>query len=170
MEWISATGFWGGHKLLDVFRWDEINLSNEQKSNFTYLLIVALVSAVLAFLANDLGRFAAALITIVISALVLATIAELLAPEISYEPFQPVQFSAVSFGIVAAAMSFPVRTYRQMSRNSLALIVFFAVLPYAYAFGTNTNLWAAAARAGLFWFLAGFVVLYRACRCKGDVA
>ena len=32
------------------------------------------------------------------------------------------------------------------------------VLPYAYAFGTNNNYWAAAARAGLFWFLSGFVI------------
>jgi hypothetical protein len=54
-----------------------------------------------------------------------------------------------------------------MSRNSLALIVFFAVLPYAYAFGTNTNLRAAAARAGLFWFLAGFVVCTALAAAKG---
>jgi hypothetical protein len=153
--------------LIDVIRWDEITLSNEQKFNFICLLIVAFFATNLGFLANRLARSAAALIAIAISALVIATIAELLAPGISYEPFQPVQFSAVSFGIAAAAMMFPVRTYRQLSRNSLALIVFFAVLPYAYAIGTNTNYWAAAGRTGLFWFLAGLIVCAVPAAAKG---
>jgi hypothetical protein len=148
----------GGNGLTDMFRWDEINLSGEQKSNFNYLLIVAFVAASLSFLANGLARFGAALIAIAISALVIATIAGLVAPKMSYEPFQPVQFFAVSFGIALAALMFPVRTYQGLSRNSLALIVFLAVLPYAYAFGTGNNYWSAAGRAGLFWFLAGFVV------------
>ncbi len=147
-----------GHKLIDIFHWDEISLSDEQKSNFIYLLIVAFVATILGFLANGLARFGAALITIVISALTIATIAGFLSPKISYEPFQPVQLSAVSFGIALAAMMFPARTYRRLSRDSVALIVFFAVLPYTYAFGTGNNYWSAGARAGLFWFLAGFVV------------
>ena len=147
-----------GHKLIDIFHLDEINLSDEQKSNFIHLLIVAFVATFLGFLANGLTRFGVALITIVISVLTIATIAGVLSPKISYEPFQPVQFSAVSFGIALAAMMFPARVYRRLSRNSLTLIVFFAVLPYAYAFGTGNNYWAAGARAGLFWFLAGFVI------------
>jgi hypothetical protein len=147
-----------GHNLINIFRWDEISLSDEQKSNFIYLLIVAFVAVILGFLANDLARLGATWITIVISALAIATIAGVLSPEISYEPFQPVQFSAVSFGIAAAAMMFPARTYRRLSRDSIALIVFFAILPYSYAFGTNNNYWSAAARAGLFWFLAGFII------------
>jgi hypothetical protein len=147
-----------GRSLIDIFRWDEINLSDEQKSNFIWFLITAFVAVSVSCLANGFARFCAALIAIVISALVIATIAGVLSPKISYEPFQPVQFSAVSFGIALAAMMFPARTYRRLSRNSLALIVFFAMLPYTYAFGTGNNYWSAAARAGLFWFLAGFVV------------
>jgi hypothetical protein len=147
-----------GHGLIDVIRWDDINLSNEQKSNFTYLLIVTFAATILGFLASDVARFGAASITITISALVVATIAGVLSPHISYEPFQPVQFSAVSFGIALAAMMFPTRYYRWLSRNGIALIIFFAVLPYAYAFGTSQNYWAAAARAGLFWYLAGFII------------
>jgi hypothetical protein len=147
-----------GHGLIGIFRWDGINLSLEQKSNFIRLLVAASIAASLGLLGNSLARFGTALIAIVISALVIATIAGLLSPEISYEPFQPVQFFAVSFGTALAAMMFWVRTYQRLSRNSLALIVFFAVLPYAYAFGTGQNYWAAAARAGFFWFLAGFVI------------
>jgi hypothetical protein len=146
------------HNLTEIFRWDEINLSAEQKSNFTYLLILAFVATILCFLANSIARFTAALITIAISTACIATFAGLLHPSISYEPFQPVQFSAVSFGMALAAMTFPDRTYPRLSRNGVAILVLFAVLPYAYAFGTNTNYGATAARAGLFWFLSGFVV------------
>ena len=45
-----------------------------------------------------------------------------------------------------------------LSRNSLALVVFLAIFTYAYAFGTNENLWAGASPASLFWVLSGFVV------------
>ena len=95
------------HNLTDIFRWDEINLSAEQKSNFTHLLIIAFVTTILCFLANSIARFAAALIVIAISATCIATFAGLLHPSISYEPFQPVQFFAVSFGVALAAMMFP---------------------------------------------------------------
>jgi hypothetical protein len=147
-----------GNGLNDIFRWDDINLSKEQDFNFTCLLIVAFVAASLGFLANDRAQFGAALITIVISMLGIAMIAGLLNPRISYEPLQPLQFAVVSFGIVFAAKTFPARKYRSFSRNGAALIGLFAALPYAYAFGTGGNYWTAAARAGLFWFLAGFVI------------
>jgi hypothetical protein len=48
--------------------------------------------------------------------------------------------------------------YRKLSRGSLALILLLIALPYAYAFGTNNNLWSAASHAAPFWVLAGFVV------------
>lgn len=148
----------GKRNPIEIFRWDEINLSAEQKSNFTYLLIITFVATFLCFLTNSIARFAAALIAIAISIACIATFAGHLHPSISYEPFQPVQFSAVSFGVALAAMMFQDRTYPRLSRNGIAVLVFFAVLPYAYAFGTNTNYGATAARAGLFWFLSGFVV------------
>jgi hypothetical protein len=104
------------------------------------------------------------LIVIAISVACGATAAELLSPEISYEPFQPIQFWAVSLGIALAAMMFPARVRQWLSRKTIALVAFFAILPYAYAFGTGNNYWSAAARAGLFWFLAGFVI------CAGAAA
>ena len=66
------------HNLTDIFRWDEINLSAEQKSNFTHLLIIAFVATILCFLANSIARFAAALIVLAISAACIATFAGLL--------------------------------------------------------------------------------------------
>lgn len=147
-----------GNGLTDILRWDGIHLSREQKFNFGYLFIATFVSASLSFAANGLAQFGALLIAIVISGMVIATIAGGLSPKISYESFQPVQFFSVSFGITLAAVISPIRSYERLSRNTFALIFFFATLPYAYAFGTGNNYWSAAARAGLFWFLAGFVI------------
>jgi hypothetical protein len=145
-----------GHDFNSIFRWDGINLSHEQKTNFVYLVITAFATTSLGFISNDLLRVGAALIAIVVSASAVATMGGLVSPKISYEPFQGVQFSAVSFGMVVAAMMFPVSA--RLSRSAVALVVFLAVLPYAYAFGTNTSYGATSARAGLFWLLAGFVI------------
>jgi hypothetical protein len=147
-----------GYSLIDIFRLDDFNLSDELKSNFIYLLIVAFAAASLGFLASGLARFAAALITLAISAACIATLTEFLSPKISYEPYQPVQFLAVSIGTALAAMIFSVRSHPPLSRNSLALIGFFVVLPFAYAFGTGNNYWAAAGPAGFFCLLPGIVI------------
>ena len=155
---VLGNRLFGEYKFIDIFRWDRSYISADQKSNFIYLLVVAFLAAILVFLAKDLARFVAALIAIVTSALVLTTTVGPLVPKILYESFQPLQFSAVSFGVALAAMMLPARTYRWLSRNNIALIVFLAMLPYAYAFGTSNNYSDAAARAGLFWFLAGFAI------------
>ncbi len=147
-----------GHNLTDIFRWDKINLSHTQKTNFIYLLITAFAVTIPCFVANNFVSFGAAMITFLISALIAATIGGYVSPRISYVSFQGVQFSAVSFGMALAALMSAGRANLLLSRNGLALVVLFAVLPYAYAFGTNNNYWATAARAGHFWFLAGLVV------------
>jgi hypothetical protein len=147
-----------GHSLLDIFRLDDFNFSAEQRSNFFYLLIVAFTAVGLGFLTSSFARFAAALIIFAISASCIATVAGLLSPNISYEPFQPLQYFAVLFGTALAALMFPFRGYSWLPRNSVALIAFFVMLPYAYAFGTGNNYSAAAARAGIFWLLAGIVI------------
>jgi hypothetical protein len=139
-----------------LFRWDDYDLSHKQKTRFDYVLIVTYVSATLGFLANGRARLAATSVAALLAGMSIATIAGVLSPKIYYEPFQPMVFWAISFGIVLSSII--VRSHRLLSRNSLALIVLFIILPYAYAFGTNNNLWTAASRAALFWMLAGFVV------------
>jgi hypothetical protein len=45
-----------------------------------------------------------------------------------------------------------------MTRELGAAVLLLLLLPIAYAAGTNTDLWAAAGRAGTFWLLAGLAV------------
>jgi hypothetical protein len=139
-----------------LFRWDHFGLSQHQKLWFDCLLIATYVSATLGLLANDRARLGATLIAALLTAISIAIGAGLLFQKISYEPFQPMLFLAITLGI--AMNSIIVRSRPLVSRGGLALVLLFALLPYAYAFGTNNNLWMAASRAGLFWVLAGFVV------------
>lgn len=47
----------------------------------------------------------------------------------------------------------------QISRFQWALALTLLILPHVYAFGTNNNYWCQASHAGVFWVLAGFVLL-----------
>jgi hypothetical protein len=152
-----ASRLTGSRQLFDVFRWDEFEINHEHQRYLVYVGISVFAAAVLGFRVNGLARSAAALIAIVLAGLSIAATSRT-APDISYEPLQPVQFAVISLGIVLAALTFPAMTFRRLTRNGLALFVFFAVLPHVYAFGTNTNYWYAAARAGLFWLLPGVIV------------
>ncbi len=150
--------------LLNIFRWDDVQLSDEQKLNFTYLATAAFLATFLGFARNGLARSVSGLIAIATSGLVIATTVGMLAPRVSYEPFQPMQLGAVSLGLGAAALLFHLRIRVEQWRTGLALIALFAVLPYAYASGTGGGYWIAASRAGFFWLLIGIVV------CAGAAA
>ncbi|NOJ43550.1 hypothetical protein [Bradyrhizobium australiense] len=141
-----------------MFRIDSFNFSREQRVNFALLLVVVFITTSLATRANAAARIAAALLTLVFVGLSISVSGGALAPHISYEPFQPMQFWAISLALVLFAMLSPRRSYRALSRNSLALVVFFIMLPHVYAFGTGNNYWEQAGRAGLFWLLAGLVL------------
>jgi hypothetical protein len=147
-----------GYSVISIFRWDGIAVRGEQKYIFLCILTIAFATASLSLLGNSQARCAAALIALAMSAMVIATITGLPLQKISHEPFQPAQISAVAIGIALAGFVRQLRTRLRLSRSSFAIVVFLVALPYAYAFGTGTNFGAAAARAGLFWFLAGLVV------------
>jgi hypothetical protein len=49
--------------------------------------------------------------------------------------------------------------FAALSTPHWIMMFFFLVLPHIYAFGTNGNYWTAGASAGLFWVLAGLVML-----------
>ncbi|SIO38378.1 hypothetical protein SAMN05443247_04673 [Bradyrhizobium erythrophlei] len=144
--------------LTHMFRLDSFNFSHEQRVNFALLLTVALVATFLGSLKNGTSRLGAALMAMVLAGLSIAISTGALYPRISYAPFQPMQFWAISIAVALSALMSPKRNFASLSRNSIALAVFLIVLPYAYAFGTGNNYWEQGARAGLFWLL-GFLVV-----------
>ena len=61
--------------------------------------------------------------------------------------------------ILAGVASSRFKSLFQISRPHWALALSFLVFPHIYAFGTNNNYWGTGALAGLFWILAGLVLL-----------
>jgi hypothetical protein len=149
-----------------LFRWDHYELSQHQKTRFDYLLIATYLSTALGLLASKRAQLGATLIAALLAAISIATAAGLLFQKIQYEPFQQMLFLAISLGIALSSILVSPRPL--VSRSGLALILLFILLPHAYAFGTNNNLWVAASHAGLFWILAGFVVSVELAATSGN--
>jgi hypothetical protein len=145
------------HSLGAIFRWNRFSLGKDQKFVFVALFVLTFSASSFAILKSGLARVGI-LIAISASILGLAATLGVLFTSATYMPFQPQQFLAISLGVALAAMIFPTRTHRLLPRHSLALVAFFALLPHAYALGTEADLWESAAHAGVFWLLIGVVV------------
>ncbi|MGY4237945.1 hypothetical protein ACVIIW_006892 [Bradyrhizobium sp. USDA 4449] len=147
-----------GQSLGNLFHLDDFTLSQEQHVNFQRLLVLAFVMVVLTASAKPALRFASAIIAAIASAVVVSVCLGWMNPTISYEPFQPLMFCAILFATAVAALFFSTWRGALRSREILATTVFFVVLPYVYALGTNNNYWQQGARVGFFWLLAAVVL------------
>ena len=139
--------------LSSAFRWDWIQLSGRHTVGFAIVLLAAAALVRLGLQEGRRARYGAALMVIVLIALTIATMAGV-SPRTFYVSFHPMHYTALALGALLAA-AFHERSYRRLSPGGLALIALLTVLPYSYAAGTGNNVWTLAARAGLFWVLAG---------------
>lgn len=147
----------GGHTVQNIFRWDAHFMSEREKT------AVAMIALVLGLASLSLLERRLTGIGWLVSATLLAGIL-LLALDV---PLPATRWSAykdmVMFGVgaacVIAALGAPTSFIATGGRRALSLAALFLVLPHVYAFGTNGNYWQAAGATGLFWALAGLVVL-----------
>lgn len=154
-----------GSRSSNVFRWDSLDLG---RRGFVFILLVTLGSTALCLHSSRRARPAAAVMAVLLAALSIATVAEILPERLARQSFQPIQFWAVVAGVLLTMAVLAADGYRKLSRNGLALIFFFTLLPYAYALGTANNVWAQAAPTALFWLLGGFVVYAESAAAGGD--
>ncbi|MET0674674.1 MAG: hypothetical protein ABW175_02640, partial [Bradyrhizobium sp.] len=147
-----------GTRTSHFFRWDGLELSRGQRTVFVIVLLLSCVLSALAFLGKSAARPGAALAALLLAVLSIVCLVWGLPLRFSADLVQPTQFLAIGLGVLLTTLAFAAGTFRRISRSSWALILLLLMLPYAYAFGTNNNLWIAASRAALFWVLAGFVV------------
>ncbi|WGR97424.1 hypothetical protein MTX26_23730 [Bradyrhizobium sp. ISRA443] len=147
-----------GQPVEHMFRLDLFTLSQEQRENFSRLLVLAFVMIVFTTSASPALRIASAVIAAVASAVTVCVSLGWINLGISYEPFQPLLFCAILFATAIAALVFSPWRRALLSRDVVATTVFFVVLPYVYAFGTGNNYWQQGARAGFFWLLAAVVL------------
>ncbi|WGR92927.1 hypothetical protein MTX20_34615 [Bradyrhizobium sp. ISRA435] len=157
-----------GQPVEHMFRLDLFTLSQEQRENFSRLLVLAFVMIVFTTSASPALRIASAVIAAVASAVTVCVSLGWINLGISYEPFQPLLFCAILFATAIAALVFSPWRRALLSRDVVATTVFFVVLPYVYAFGTGNNYWQQGARAGFFWLLAAVVLKSAPVAREGD--
>ena len=97
----------------------------------------------------------------IVFALTGLTIALGFAQQVFYiDKFQGLLIWSVPFAAALAGFSlYRFKGLFQISRTQWVLALTFMALPYAYAFGTGVNYWVSGELAGIFWVLAGLVLL-----------
>ena len=141
-----------------LFRWDEYTLSEEQNGNFVRLLVLTFAMVVFSASTSVVLRVLSTAVAMVVVVFTFCIGLGWVKPTISYEPFQPLMFAVILIAVLVAGLLFSRCRRGLLSRDVLVTAFFFALLPYAYAFGTSNNYWQQGARAGFFWLLAGVVL------------
>lgn len=139
----------------NVFRWDHLEISRRQMAGSVLVMIVTCVLMLPDFLSRNWPRLGAGAIALLLAVLSVALVTGILSAGAMHDVFHPLQLGAAAVGALLAMTASPAHPFRKVSRGDLALIIFFALLPCAYAIGTNSNIWNAASRAALFWTFAG---------------
>jgi len=142
--------------LLNSFRLELLHFSNELMDRFDYLALAYLTLTTVCCAVTRPARVSVALIISLSSALSVLVLLGYVSNEISNEPAEPYLFLAGAIGIAASAVALGTRTWP--SREAVALVCAFSLLPFAFVVGTNTDGWMGAGRAGFFWLLIGLVV------------
>jgi hypothetical protein len=146
-----------GYQLGDVFRFDRLEMSGRQTTVFVCFMLAASLSAGFSFLAKkNIWPLSAVVASAVLVLVVLAATGRFF-PNPAKVAFQAPQLLAVAIGTGIAWFATS-RCRALLTRDIVALLVLFLLLPFTYAIGTATNFWAAASRAAIFWLLAGLMV------------
>jgi len=150
----------GGHTFAQLLRLDDFQLG--ERAKFLLVDATAVISLAAYFLQveNKWLRRCGALISIGFASASLVIIFGFTHQTLNAGPFQCLLLWAVPMGaILAGVASSRFKCLFQISRPRWALALSFLVFPHIYAFGTNNNYWSTGALAGLFWILAGLVLL-----------
>jgi hypothetical protein len=140
--------------VLRIFRLDRFTFSHEQRIIFVGLWGLASLAAMLGALDGRVARLGAAILSLALAATVAAVTTGIIAPNIAYARFQPMQYMAICIAMIAST----VISQRRPARSRFAIAALCFVLPYIYAFGTENNYWEQEAHVGLFWLLGAFAI------------
>jgi hypothetical protein len=146
-----------GHRLGEIVRWDSMEISAKSASTFSYFMFGSFLSVGFVLLWRQYIWPWSVIANVAILIAIVLAVARIRYPNPSSEAVQASQLLGVSLGIAMALFILP-GWHVLMTRELGAAVLLLLLLPIAYAAGTNTDLWAAAGRAGTFWLLAGLAV------------
>jgi hypothetical protein len=146
-----------GHGVGEIFRWDPMDSNNKAGASFSYFMLASFLSVGFVLLwRRYIWPWSVIANLAILTAIVLALVGVWF-PNPSSGAIQPNQLLGIAFGIALALFVSP-GLHALMTRDLVAALLLLLLLPIAYAAGTNTNLWAAAGRAGVFWLMAGLAI------------
>lgn len=150
----------GGHTLAQLLRVDDFQLGEKGR---TLLIVGTVVCASASYFSQSKTRplvFGAALLSISFVLFELAIVGGFIQKPLNADPFQGLLIVAIPFaGILVGLLLSRLQLLISLTRTQWSLTLIFLTFPYIYAFGTNNNYWTAGANAGIFWVLAGVVLM-----------
>ena len=156
----TAASLLFGDNRADIFRFDPLNL---EAGDLRILAALAVLMVLLAWLSCSERRgwpTAGAVAILACAAVSLALVLGLQPGEVPATQYGGLQFlAAIAAAPVSAVVLWRRKSGPPVSRQGLSLALFFAALPFVYAFGSNVDYWLASQSAAFFWTLSGISVM-----------
>ncbi len=158
IEFASYLG--GGHTLNEIIRLDDFQLNNAENLSIKIFGGVTFGAMWCAYSEKFLGKAVTTTISVFLLAAIVAVMTGFTHKVVEFGRFQDLIFWSLTFAAVAFGLTSLRRSTRQFIHPThWAIALLFLVMPYFYAFGTNSNYWQAEGAAAIFWILAGVVLL-----------
>lgn len=150
-----AQALGGGHEFGKMLRVDPIFLPDPLTQS---ILAAGAAAAIVAFLVGATGWFSQAVgaLALLVALVYAVGLAWGWLPAQDFGKFQGMAVLAAPLsGLGVFAARGLMGHWQALQLKKWALLLLCAMLPFAYAFGTNNNYWVGAAATGYFWLLAG---------------
>ncbi|MDD2833603.1 MAG: hypothetical protein PHD12_06270, partial [Methylotenera sp.] len=165
----AATLMQAGHGLTSLFKLDYFPIDAVFKVKFIVFSLFVAVSVLLYVSTKKMHTVIICLLSafFVVSALMLVLLLQ--APAQSIKRYHGLIVLAIPFGAVISILiaKFLPQAKEANPKPIAAFVCLLLVLPYFYAVGTGNSYWQTAAGAGVFWVVAGAVLLHKSMQCNG---
>lgn len=164
----AATLMQAGHGLAGLFKLDYFPIDIAFKIKFLIFTLFVAVSVLLHTSTKKINKVIVSLLStfFVVSAIMMVFILQ--APEQPIKRYHALIVLAIPLGAAISLLIAKLLHQVNVKPNTKAAFVcLLLVLPYCYALGTGNNNWQTAAGAGVFWVLAGVVLLHTTIQYSG---
>lgn len=158
MEFSKQLG--GGHTLSKILRMDEFQLNERAKISLLIVSAVVFIATCCAWARHTYVYIAGFFISIAFFVITEVLSLGQIHQTAGWGQFQGLLiFGLVYASILAGLVGEGGKMGVSIPLSHWSVAVFFLVMPYIYAFGTNNNYWQTGSAAAIFWLLVGLVFL-----------
>jgi hypothetical protein len=149
-----------GHEFSSMWRFDFPPLSKGEWGCFLSLSALATVLFLSLRLSGRNARIVVVVLTVVFLSAALFVYQKYIESKINFPYFSSIQILSIPVGVILSVMFVLICTKTVPRCKKLILLgLFFLIIPYIYAFGTNNNYFYSSSAVAFFWFLGGLCLL-----------